>query len=80
MLFEVNGETHNIMFRYIHRKGIEAENLIFDGYPAKLIDGYPSLLKVVQICVAFIHGDIRSIMRDFTRFMYSAAQQLVHKL
>lgn len=36
VLFEVNGEIHNIMYRYTHRKGIEAGDIIFDGYPAKL--------------------------------------------
>ena len=31
VLFEVNGETHNIMYRYTHRKGIEAGEIILMG-------------------------------------------------
>ncbi len=63
--FEANGEIHNMHIRYTHRKGIEHDGAVFDGYPAKIIDAYPPLPEVIRISSSIILQDLKDIIRNF---------------
>lgn len=69
LVFEANGEIHNMHIRYTHRNGIEHDGVIFDGYPAKIIDAYPPLHKLILMCVSIVFWDLKFIIGKFVRKM-----------
>lgn len=80
LTFEVNGEIHNMHIRYTHRKGIEYEGAIFDGYPAKIIDAYPPLRKVIQISASIIWGNLKFKLQKIAHKMKDRDLSSGHKL
>ena len=61
--FELNGEKHFISFKFSHRAGIS--DVLFDSQKVKIIDAYPSIIKVIKIAVSIIFNDLSCFMKRF---------------